>query len=185
MQELRLRSSKEVWKNDSPPDKREIDKLRCASRASGLLPPEQAACRWRGAKRCLLLLLLISRRENCLGPSCRQQTWTMFDFGFKNYMQHAFPQVGPHLGPELLQCQRGRPAAAMAAEEALRTGCSSTAAAQAPHTSWHSADAAGPGPAPSPVQDNLLPISCKGQNWQGGMALTLVDALDALMVSTC
>jgi len=31
-------------------------------------------------------------------------------------------------------------------------------------------------------QDNLLPISCKGEDWQGGMALTLVDALDALVL---
>lgn len=31
-------------------------------------------------------------------------------------------------------------------------------------------------------QDNLLPSSCKGQDWQGGMALTLVDSLDALLL---
>ena len=35
---------------------------------------------------------------------------------------------------------------------------------------------------PCALQDNLLPISCKGQDWQGGMALTLVDSLDALVV---
>ena len=30
--------------------------------------------------------------------------------------------------------------------------------------------------------DNLLPSSCKGQDWQGGMGLTLVDSLDALLL---
>lgn len=33
------------------------------------------------------------------------------------------------------------------------------------------------------LQDNLLPVSCKGQDWQGGIGLTLVDALDTLLVS--
>ncbi len=32
------------------------------------------------------------------------------------------------------------------------------------------------------LQDNLLPMSCKGADWQGGMALTLVDSLDALLL---
>ena len=31
-------------------------------------------------------------------------------------------------------------------------------------------------------QDNLLPVSCRGQDWQGGIGLTLVDALDTLLV---
>lgn len=31
-------------------------------------------------------------------------------------------------------------------------------------------------------QDNLLPVSCRGEDWQGGMAMTLVDALDALVL---
>jgi mannosidase alpha-like ER degradation enhancer 2 len=35
---------------------------------------------------------------------------------------------------------------------------------------------------PCPLQDNLLPRSCRGQDWQGGMALTLVDSLDALLL---
>lgn len=35
---------------------------------------------------------------------------------------------------------------------------------------------------PRPRQDNLLPITCRGVDWQGGMAITLVDSLDALMV---
>ncbi|KAG1675675.1 hypothetical protein FOA52_002384 [Chlamydomonas sp. UWO 241] len=30
--------------------------------------------------------------------------------------------------------------------------------------------------------DNLLPRSCRGQNWQGGLAITLVDALDTLVL---
>ncbi|GLI62009.1 hypothetical protein VaNZ11_004584 [Volvox africanus] len=30
--------------------------------------------------------------------------------------------------------------------------------------------------------DNLLPISCSGKDWQGGLAITLVDSLDALVV---
>jgi mannosidase alpha-like ER degradation enhancer 2 len=30
--------------------------------------------------------------------------------------------------------------------------------------------------------DNLLPSSCAGKDWQGGMALTLVDSLDALLL---
>ncbi|KAG2422537.1 hypothetical protein HYH02_015424 [Chlamydomonas schloesseri] len=46
----------------------------------------------------------------------------MFDHGYTNYMQHAFPK------------------------------------------------------------DNLLPISCGGKDWQGGLAITLVDSLDALML---
>jgi hypothetical protein len=25
-----------------------------------------------------------------------------------------------------------------------------------------------------------MPLTCKGQNWQGGLALTLVDSLDTL-----
>jgi hypothetical protein len=29
-------------------------------------------------------------------------------------------------------------------------------------------------------QDNLRPLSCVGENWQGGLALTLVDSLDTL-----
>jgi hypothetical protein len=29
-------------------------------------------------------------------------------------------------------------------------------------------------------QDNLMPLTCRGQNWQGGLALTLVDSLDTL-----
>ncbi len=32
-------------------------------------------------------------------------------------------------------------------------------------------------------KDNLLPISCTGADWQGGMAVTLLDSLDSLMVS--
>lgn len=32
------------------------------------------------------------------------------------------------------------------------------------------------------MQDNLLPTSCQGQDWQGGLALTLVDVLDTLLV---
>lgn len=32
------------------------------------------------------------------------------------------------------------------------------------------------------VQDDLRPISCTGTNSQGGLALTLVDALDTLVV---
>ncbi|KIY92946.1 hypothetical protein MNEG_15018 [Monoraphidium neglectum] len=31
-------------------------------------------------------------------------------------------------------------------------------------------------------KDNLRPVSCGGEDWQGGMALTLVDALDALVL---
>jgi hypothetical protein len=30
------------------------------------------------------------------------------------------------------------------------------------------------------LQDNLMPLTCQGQNWQGGLALTLVDSLDTL-----
>ena len=32
------------------------------------------------------------------------------------------------------------------------------------------------------MQDELRPISCTGHNNQGGMALTLIDALDSLLV---
>lgn len=32
------------------------------------------------------------------------------------------------------------------------------------------------------VQDNLLPVSCSGKNWQGGIGLTLIDALDTLVL---
>lgn len=32
------------------------------------------------------------------------------------------------------------------------------------------------------TQDNLKPVSCTGEDWQGGLAITLVDALDALVV---
>lgn len=32
------------------------------------------------------------------------------------------------------------------------------------------------------LQDNLLPISCKGADWQGGVGLTLVDSLDMLLL---
>lgn len=32
------------------------------------------------------------------------------------------------------------------------------------------------------LQDNLLPISCKGANWQGGVGLTLIDSLDMLLL---
>jgi hypothetical protein len=32
------------------------------------------------------------------------------------------------------------------------------------------------------LQDNLLPVSCKGQDWQGGLGLTLVDSLDMLLL---
>lgn len=35
---------------------------------------------------------------------------------------------------------------------------------------------------PACLQDNLLPVSCGGQNWQGGVALTLVDSLDMLLL---
>ncbi|GFR52409.1 hypothetical protein Agub_g14980, partial [Astrephomene gubernaculifera] len=31
-------------------------------------------------------------------------------------------------------------------------------------------------------KDNLLPSSCGGRDWQGGLAITLVDSLDALML---
>ncbi|KAL6755710.1 glycoside hydrolase [Haematococcus lacustris] len=31
-------------------------------------------------------------------------------------------------------------------------------------------------------KDNLLPISCSGRNWQGGIGVTLIDSLDTLMV---
>ncbi|EFJ49043.1 hypothetical protein VOLCADRAFT_59905, partial [Volvox carteri f. nagariensis] len=53
--------------------------------------------------------------------------------------------------------------------------CSNHATATATAT-WHFP------PSPSPPQDNLLPISCGGKDWQGGLAITLVDALDALVV---
>jgi hypothetical protein len=43
-------------------------------------------------------------------------------------------------------------------------------------------NAPAPAPTPPPCQDNLLPVSCQGEDWQGGMALTLVDALDALVL---
>lgn len=33
-----------------------------------------------------------------------------------------------------------------------------------------------------PLQDNLKPISCVGEDWQGGLAITLLDSLDALLV---
>ena len=32
------------------------------------------------------------------------------------------------------------------------------------------------------LQDDLRPLSCSGTNSQGGLALTLVDALDTLAV---
>jgi hypothetical protein len=32
------------------------------------------------------------------------------------------------------------------------------------------------------LQDNLLPVSCRGQDWQGGLGLTLVDSLDMLLL---
>lgn len=32
------------------------------------------------------------------------------------------------------------------------------------------------------LQDNLLPITCEGKNWQGGVGLTLVDSLDMLLL---
>ena len=32
------------------------------------------------------------------------------------------------------------------------------------------------------VQDDLRPISCQGANSQGGIALTLIDALDTLLI---
>ncbi len=46
----------------------------------------------------------------------------MFDFGFSQYMEHAFPH------------------------------------------------------------DNLLPHSCSGRDWQGGIGVTLIDSLDSLLV---
>eukprot|EP00775_Hariotina_reticulata_P009915 gene9915-10071_t len=52
----------------------------------------------------------------------RAQAWAMFDHGYSNYMNHAFPK------------------------------------------------------------DNLLPMTCSGRNWQGGLALTLVDSLDMLLL---
>ena len=33
------------------------------------------------------------------------------------------------------------------------------------------------------AQDDLRPISCRGRNSQGGIGLTLIDALDTLVVS--
>eukprot|EP00798_Chlamydomonas_sp_ICE-L_P018664 gene18664-25181_t len=30
--------------------------------------------------------------------------------------------------------------------------------------------------------DNLLPVSCRGEDWQGGLGLTLIDALDTLLL---
>ena len=35
----------------------------------------------------------------------------------------------------------------------------------------------------APTQDDLRPISCQGHNSQGGIALTLIDSLDTLVVS--
>jgi mannosidase alpha-like ER degradation enhancer 2 len=32
-------------------------------------------------------------------------------------------------------------------------------------------------------QDDLRPISCRGKDSQGGIALTLIDSLDTLIVS--
>ena len=34
-------------------------------------------------------------------------------------------------------------------------------------------------------RDDLRPISCRGRNSQGGVALTLIDALDTLVVRGC
>eukprot|EP00983_Pelagomonas_calceolata_P052148 1142707-Pelagomonas_calceolata.AAC.2 len=31
------------------------------------------------------------------------------------------------------------------------------------------------------LADNLLPLSCKGQDWQGGISITLLDALDTFL----
>lgn len=33
------------------------------------------------------------------------------------------------------------------------------------------------------MQDDLRPLSCRGSNSQGGIALTLIDSLDSLIVS--
>ncbi len=75
----------------------------------------------------------------------------MFDFGYANYMRHAFPQVSASALIELVS-NRDNPGLCIPT-------CPTVIA-----------------------QDNLLPTSCSGQDWQGGMALTLVDALDALAV---
>ena len=34
------------------------------------------------------------------------------------------------------------------------------------------------------VQDDVRPISCRGHDSQGGVAITLIDALDTLLVSS-
>ena len=35
------------------------------------------------------------------------------------------------------------------------------------------------------VQDDVRPISCRGHDSQGGVAITLIDALDTLLVRSC
>jgi hypothetical protein len=93
-----------VWKNDSPPSRAEIEGLRWAHAAARCCPaaPPHARLAWLPCQQAAVR----ASSAACL-PS-RQQTWRMFDFGFKNYMQHAFPQVGCGGTPApCCKCARG------------------------------------------------------------------------------
>jgi hypothetical protein len=92
----------------------------------------------------------------------------MFLFAFRNYMEHGFPKVGSFL---LSFISLG---ACAAAEQSHSAGEGSMLGRQEKRESqvWRAICA----------QDELRPISCRGHDSQGGLSVTLIDALDTLLV---
>ena len=78
---------------------------------------------------------------------CRAEAKDMFMFAFQNYLEHAFPKVGPSA-----------------------SAC------------WHMRHVQQADAECMCVQDDLRPLSCTGSESQGGIALTLIDALDTLLL---
>lgn len=128
---------------------------------------------WRSAPRAPLSA---AERERL-----RRAVWDMFDHGYSNYLEHAFPHVRQQ------HCRSSTAGARRSGRACARRGRAQPAqhGATARHLTplrwllhWAALCAA---PAAA-LQDNLLPVSCGGSDWQGGLALTLVDALDALLL---
>jgi hypothetical protein len=105
----------------------------------------------------------------------------MFGHGYAHYMKHAFPMVrvrswlGAHRRPSARAVER----VAVELPCAVTVSCHLVAAQQVQSARYeHSGSLS----LCRLTQDNLLPISCTGKDWQGGLAVTLVDSLDALLV---
>lgn len=126
----------------------------------------------------------------------------MFDHGYANYLKHAFPKVSTGT----MEDHSALKAPCDGCSIMVHWCCSALHRPPRPawlaHWHWgdvwsvvsdHTCCAFGPctvhpcfsNASPSCAwhpQDNLLPVSCGGKDWQGGIGVTLIDAFDSLLV---